>query len=255
MSRPLLRIENLYKDFGGVHALRGVSFAVPAGRIQGLIGPNGAGKTTLFNCATGVFPPTRGEVWFHEHRLDGVSPHRIAALGIARTAQNLRPWREMTVLENVLVGCHLLGRSSLLSGAFRLPASRREEQHLREIAQQRLQQVGLADYADYLVGELPLGQQRMVELTRALASDPEMLMLDEPAAGLHTRETQELAGLICSLRERGLTIMLIEHDMSLVMNICDQVVVLDHGEKITEGDPREIQSDRRVVAAYLGEEA
>jgi len=254
MSQPLLRIGNLYKDFGGVHALRGVSFAVPAGSIQGLIGPNGAGKTTLFNCATGVFPPTSGEVWFGERQLTGLSSHHIAALGVARTAQNLRPWRQMTVLENVLVGCHLLGRSGLLSGAFRLPGSQREERHLREIAWQRLQQVQLADYADHLVGELPLGQQRMVELTRALASDPELLMLDEPASGLHTRETQELAGLIFSLREQGLTIVLIEHDMSLVMNICDQVVVLDHGEKIAEGTPREIQSDRRVVAAYLGEE-
>jgi len=161
----------------------------------------------------------------------------------------------MTVLENVLVGCHLRGRRGLLSGMFRFPGTRAEEKRLRDLALQRLDQVHLAEYADVRVGELPLGQQRMVELTRALAADPQLLMLDEPAAGLHTRETQELGRLLTSLRRQGLTILLIEHDMSLVMSICDRVVVLDHGVMIAEGTPREIQSDRRVIAAYLGEEA
>ena len=255
MTDSLLGIQHLRKDFGGVHALSEVSFSVREGDIHALIGPNGAGKTTLFNCATGVFPPSGGEVWFREQRLTGLPAHRIAALGVARTAQNLRPWRDMTVLENVLVGCHLLGRAGLISGALHLPGSLREERRLRGIAMERLEQAHLAECAHSLVGELALGQQRMVELTRALASNPTMLMLDEPAAGLHTRETQELGGLLGSLRAQGLTILLIEHDMSLVMSICDRVVVLDHGEQIAEGTPREVQADPRVVAAYLGEEA
>jgi branched-chain amino acid transport system ATP-binding protein len=252
MSAPLLRLDGLTHHFGGVHALSGVSFAVQEGAIQGLIGPNGAGKTTLFNCVTGVYIPSGGEVWLEDRRITRFPPHRLAALGLSRTAQNLRPWRQMTVLENVLVGCHLLGHAGFLAGALRLPGSRREERRLRELARRRLEQVGLLEYADHLVGELPLGRQRMVELTRALAADPRLLMLDEPAAGLHTRETQDLGRLIASLREQGTTVLLIEHDMSLVMSVCDQVAVLDHGELIAEGAPRAIQADSRVVAAYLG---
>lgn len=248
----LLSVQNLAHHFGGVHALSGVSFSVEEGAIHGLIGPNGAGKTTLFNCVTGVYTPSSGEVYLERHRLTHLPAHRIAALGIARTAQNLRPWREMTVLENVLVGCHLLGHAGLVAGALRLPQARREERRLRELAMERLAQVNLADSADRLVGELPLGGQRMVELTRALAADPRLLMLDEPAAGLHTRETQDLGKLIASLRDQGITVLLIEHDVSLVMSVCDRVAVLDHGELIAEGPPREIQSDSRVLAAYLG---
>jgi branched-chain amino acid transport system ATP-binding protein len=248
----LLSVQGLAHHFGGVHALGGVSFTVEEGAIHGLIGPNGAGKTTLFNCVTGVYSATGGEVYLEQHRLTHLPAHRIAALGVARTAQNLRPWREMTVLENVLVGCHLLGRSGLIAGALRLPGSRREERRLRELALGRLAQVHLAEEADRLVGELPLGGQRMVELTRALAADPRLLMLDEPAAGLHTRETQDLGRLIGSLRDQGITVLLIEHDMSLVMSVCDRVAVLDHGELIAEGAPREIQADSRVLEAYLG---
>ena len=252
MTRSLLKISHVTHNFGGLRALSDVSFSVPEGSIYGLIGPNGAGKTTLFNCVTGVFPPSSGEIMLDGTRLSGLPPHAIAALGVARTAQNLRPWREMTVLENVLVGCHLLGHCGAVAGMLQLPACRREERRLRELALKSLEQVGLAEYADHLVGELPLGRQRMIELTRALASDPRLLMLDEPAAGLHTRETQDLGKLIGSLRKQGLTVLLIEHDMSLVMSVCDRVAVLDHGELIAEGPPREIQADPRVLAAYLG---
>ena len=252
MISPLLRVVGLTHNFGGLRALEQVTFSVPEGAVFGLIGPNGAGKTTLFNCVTGVFPPSRGDIWLAEGPLTGLPPLAVAALGISRTSQNLRPWRDMTVLENVLVGCHLLGKCGLLGSALRLPACRREERRLRELALQCLERVHLADHAHDLVGELPLGGQRMVELTRALAANPRLLMLDEPAAGLHTRETQDLGDLIASLREQGLTVFLIEHDMSLVMSVCDRVAVLDHGELIAEGTPREVQADRRVLEAYLG---
>ena len=249
----LLRIERVEKSFGGVRALRGVSFEVERGQIKALIGPNGAGKTTLFHIVTGVEKPNSGEVYFKGERIDGKRPDQVVRMGIARTFQNVRPFAGMTALENVMAGRHRLTRSGPIRALLRTPSMRREEGRVREEAAKFLKFVGLEDEADREASDLPFGKQRLLELARALASEPELLLLDEPAAGLNTRETSELAELIRRIRKSGITVLLVEHDMELVMEVSDEVVVLEGGEKIAEGPPEAVQRDERVLRAYLGE--
>lgn len=251
---PLLRLEELRKTFDGVVAVDGVNLSIEAGSIFGLIGPNGAGKTTLFNVVSGLFPATSGHVLLGDKRLTGLAQYQIARLGVARTFQNLQLFAGMTVIENVLAGCHKQGRQGLLASMLSLPAARKEEQALRKRAEEALEFVGLAQMADLQAAQLPPGQQRLVEIARALAGEPRLLLLDEPAAGLTTRETRVLGELVAKLGERHITTVLIEHDMSLVMKVCDTVAVLDQGKLLAIGTPEQVQADSAVVAAYLGEE-
>jgi branched-chain amino acid transport system ATP-binding protein len=251
---PLLGVSSLSKSFGGVHAVRNVSFDVEKGMIKALIGPNGAGKTTLFNLVSGFVLPDAGEVRFDGRPIHGVAPCEVAALGISRTFQNIKLFAGMTALENVMVGRHVRSRSGFLSSMLHLPSTWREEAEVRERSIELMEFLGIAALADAEATSLAYGQQRAVELARALASEPAMVLLDEPAAGLNMRETAELARLIVRIRDRGVTVLLVEHDMSLVMDISDEVVVLSYGEKIAEADPRTVQKDPQVIRVYLGEE-
>jgi len=250
----LLEVRVVSKRFGGVQAVNGVSFGVEKGMIKAVIGPNGAGKTTLFNLVTGVFTPDSGSIRFGGRAIQGLPPHQVAACGISRTFQNIRLFAQMSALENVLVGRHLRGRAGFLAGMLRLGWTRREDQALRDKARELMDFLGIGALADREATSLAYGQQRAVELARALASDPEMVLLDEPAAGLNMRETADLAALIGRIRDRGITVLLVEHDMSLVMEISDEVAVLSYGEKIADADPRAVQRDPQVVRVYLGDE-
>lgn len=249
---PLLRIEGLEQSFGGVMALAGVSFQVPEGLIYAVIGPNGAGKTTLFNALCGFYQPSAGSIRFDDRELCGRPTHRIAALGIARTFQNLQLFFNMTVRENVMVGCHLRAKTGLFGAALRLPKVRREEQQLRAWAGAALELCDLADRADQPASALPYGLMKRVEIARALAAQPRLLLLDEPAAGLNDTETMALQDLIQRIRASGVTVLLVEHHMPLVMSVSDRLLVLDYGSVLAEGTPAKIQADPRVVAAYLG---
>ena len=254
MDNTLLEMKHLHRAFGGVHAVRDVSFAVPERAIQAVIGPNGAGKTTLFNLIAGTIPPDEGEVTFQGKRITAWKPHAVAALGISRTFQTTRLFPHMTVLENVMVGRHPRTRSGFIAGMLNLPRTWCEEREIQTQSLAILEDLGLAAEADEVAANLSFGRQRRVEFARALATEPVLLLLDEPAAGLNIYETKELSDLIMKIRDRGITCLIVEHDMSLVMNISDDVVVLDQGAKIAEGPPRAIQRNSEVVRIYLGDD-
>jgi branched-chain amino acid transport system ATP-binding protein len=254
MTPALLEVEGLDRRFGGLHAVRELSFRVEAGRIQALIGPNGAGKSTVFNMIAGALRPDGGRIAYRGRAITGRKPHAVAALGIARTFQTTRLFPHMTALENVQVGRHVRSKAGFLAGLFHLPWTWREERSICEEAAKTLEKLGLSALAEREAGTLSFGQQRMVEFARALAMEPELLLLDEPAAGLNIHETAELAGLLTRIREWGITILIVEHDMSLVMGISDHIVVLNQGAKMTEGKPAEIQKDPEVVRIYLGDD-
>ena len=252
-SPPILELHDLRMQFGGISALKGLNYAVPPGIIQAVIGPNGAGKTTLFHCISGIHQPTSGRILFEGEPINGKAPHRIADSGISRTFQHVALFKSMTVLENIMVGRHCRTHSGFWATGLRFPGMRTEEKGIRKTALSRLEFVGLEGVAHQQAGTLPLGKQKILEIARALATDPRLILLDEPAGGLNMRETEELGELIQRICGSGVTVMLVEHDMNLVMDISDQVLVLHYGEFLAAGTPQEIKDRPEVIEAYLGE--
>jgi branched-chain amino acid transport system ATP-binding protein len=250
----LLEASNLSKRFGGLQAVDDVSFSVKKGTIKALIGPNGAGKTTLFNLLTGVTPPDSGKIMFDDREIQGSKPYIVAGLGMARTFQHIRLFAGMTALENIMVGRHTHSRSGFVSGMLNLPLTWKEENAIRDKSIEIMQFLGIEVHADSDAASLSYGLQRTVELGRALACEPRLLLLDEPAAGLNMRETSEMAKLISKIRDTGITVLIVEHDMSLVMNISDEILVLSYGQKIADDRPLAIQKNPEVIRVYLGED-
>jgi ABC-type branched-subunit amino acid transport system ATPase component len=249
----MLKLSGITKIFGGLTALQDISLTVQKGSITGIIGPNGAGKTTLFNIITGLYTQTAGEVYLAGENISLFTPETLAGLGLVRTFQNVELFGQMTVLENVMVGLHTKTRSGIISCAFKLPGQIKEEKAIREKAMHWLKFTGLTDLAESTANNLPFGKCRILEISRALAVEPQVILMDEPAAGLNSLETSKLALLIRKIRESGVTIVLVEHDMDLVMDVCDFIGVLNLGKKLACGTPRQIQEHPAVIAAYLGE--
>ena len=248
----MLEIVGITKTFGGIMALMDVSFHVNRGTITAIIGPNGAGKTTLLNVISGIYRASEGEIFFEGKNISGIRPHQVSYLGITRTFQNPQVFKNMSALENVMVGFHSCTSSEFLACLARTSKVRSEEKETREAAMETLDFVKLTDRLNQPGSSLPCGDQKRLELARALVSRPKMILLDEPVSGLNASETEDMADLILKLKEAGITILLVEHDMNLVMRVADMIVVLNYGEKFAEGRPAEIQNDERVIAAYLG---